>query len=1139
MNSSDDIPIAPDPGGTKAHRGPFGFTSILICLALATSHALDAQVIDGLRIRDSGALETSGIKIAVQVFDGDWDPASQNDTTTKASTGFPRKSSQAWKLQGHFTHPKAGVFRFSQKLTRHTDNQAEVHWALERDNAVNLNAIAVTIDLPLDTFKGKTVLVDNEPILLPETYEKGRILLLTKDCKTISIPLTTGKLVFTGNLNALVQDNREWGEGPFSARLSFTPDSGPVTRAECSLKMAIACLDSRPLDLRTAANMGLADEIAGDQKGGWTDQGAENDLRSLKPGTLILGGIKFVVTDPAANNGKSVLVFHGRDRDYFLKEAEISGDDKSAAWLYMLHASAWTAPYGERIGTIRLQYTDGTSADRPVVIGAEVGNWWSPTDLKNGWVAWTAANTSAFVGLQLSRFPVDKPVRKVEFLPTGKSVWMVVAATLSTETLDFSMVNSPLYVGAGPHWAPITHVRATEKGSILDLSFLQRETGIPAGILGPVVVKNGHFEFSGRAGKRVRFNGGNVCFTANYLEKTEAEAFAEYVASLGHNALRIHHYESGLMDPEGPPGAQQIRPDQLDKLDYLIYCLKQRGIYITTDLFVSRPTRLGDLPGITAPVGMSDYKALALLGPARKDFEKWARWLLTEHVNPYTTFPLGKDPVLVALSLINEDNLDACWQSSDTTKRITLEKFAAWLSKEGIPEGRGAERNGHFTRFLVETQLDAFKEMSAFVKGLGVRTPLTDANMIDSPRWIWLRKDLDYVDSHGYWDHPSFPEGDWRLPFGFQNRQPLKSLGSLPGVQGGTRIFGKPFTVTEYQYVYPNPYRAEGSAIAAAYACLQDWDGLYRFALSHSRDNLVGETALAGFDIVADPIHVLGERMVSLSFLRGDVRPAANAYPFVIDKDYYLKSDGMSAEVWAAQFPASYWQLGWVSRIGSAWSEYAPRIPEIKAAVTPQTHSTPTLPNTRTFHVGDNLGEELEAAGALAAGVWSLTNKHVKSETGEIELDGNAATLRVASPRFEALVLADKGSLTAARLSAKSLEGYGALYLASIDGVDIARSRRLLFLHLTDVLSQNLKYRSRQKSLVETWGTPQRLVAAGRMAVSIKVDKPGELKCWGCDLAGKQIEEIPLQVNGEAISFTAETVKDGKARFMVYELGRP
>ena len=67
--------------------------------------------------------------------------------------------------------------------------------------------------------------------------------------------------------------------------------------------MADAAEAGTPLDLRAALNFGFADEVAGDGKGGWSDQGAENDLRQLPTGRLTCDNVSFEVVNPAANGG--------------------------------------------------------------------------------------------------------------------------------------------------------------------------------------------------------------------------------------------------------------------------------------------------------------------------------------------------------------------------------------------------------------------------------------------------------------------------------------------------------------------------------------------------------------------------------------------------------------------------------------------------------------------------------------------------------------------------------------------------------------------------------------------------------------------------------------------------------------------
>lgn len=134
----------------------------------------------------------------------------------------------------------------------------------------------------------------------------------------------------------------------------------------------------RPLGLRGTVNVGFRDEVAGDGRGGWTDQG-HNDLRHIDPGVQVLRGIPFDIIEPARNEGLSCLVLKGRAR------ADVP------AWaafdvgmvcdvLYFLHAAAWAGSPGTRVAEYILRYADGTQHSLAVRTDTHITDWWQPAD---------------------------------------------------------------------------------------------------------------------------------------------------------------------------------------------------------------------------------------------------------------------------------------------------------------------------------------------------------------------------------------------------------------------------------------------------------------------------------------------------------------------------------------------------------------------------------------------------------------------------------------------------------------------------------------------------------------------------------------------------------------------------------------
>ena len=79
----------------------------------------------------------------------------------------------------------------------------------------------------------------------------------------------------------------------------------------------------------------------------------------------------------------------------------------------------------------------------------------------------------------------------------------------------------------------------------------------------------------------VRFYGVNLCFGANYLSKVDAEMIVDRFVRCGYNTICIHHHD----------GDWHASSENRDRLDYLIAKAIEKGIYITTDLYVSRPVK--------------------------------------------------------------------------------------------------------------------------------------------------------------------------------------------------------------------------------------------------------------------------------------------------------------------------------------------------------------------------------------------------------------------------------------------------------------------------------------------------------------------------------------------------------------------
>ncbi len=175
------------------------------------------------------------------------------------------------------------------------------------------------------------------------------------------------------------------------------------------------------------------------------------------------------------------------------------------------------------------------------------------------------------------------------------------------------------------------------------------------------VTPDGHFRFENKT-ETERFVGVVNVAIANFPNKTEANIIASRMAKFGINLVRIH-----LMDVEGNYGlfqnpAQntlQISTDRLDKMDYFIKCLKDRGIYFNFCIHAGRIYKTGD--GIDSPVKNDQSKYVTLFNQKIIDLQKDFAQKIIGHVNPYTKLTYADDPAMANLELTNENSMFNGW----------------------------------------------------------------------------------------------------------------------------------------------------------------------------------------------------------------------------------------------------------------------------------------------------------------------------------------------------------------------------------------------------------------------------------------------------------------------------------------------
>lgn len=684
-------------------------------------------------------------------------------------------------------------------------------------------------------------------------------------------------------------------------------------------------------------------------------------------------------------------------------------------------------------------------------------------------------------------------------------------------------------VEAGAAWRPLAFPRDVVEGGPLDFSGLidPAHTG-PAGRFGFLVVgRDGHFEFEKRPGVPVRLMGTNLCYTANYLEKADADRLAALFRRMGYNTVRFHHYDVDLLKGGwNAPISHDFAPDQLDRLDYLFAAMKNAGLYVTIDLMSSRKFPKGEIPGWDRDAHW-DFKALFPIVPGAFDaFEKFAAKLLN-HVNPYTGLAWKDDPALVSICPLNEDSIASVWKTNKPVEEAYRARFNEWIAERGrTPPAADAklEDSPLFAEFLNDVKIASNRRLAAFLKDLGVRALVTGDNWWDTMIQTQTRADFDFVDNHLYADHPyGWPESRWNQKSALREKNIAYAM---PGLKMPTRIFGKPFTVSEFNWCAPNQFRAEGGAMMGAYAALQGWDALYRFAWAHDRKDITALRAMRQFDTAVDPLSMLTEKQIMLLFGRGDVKPAKRAMVYAVTmRDAARRGLG---DMWSrGLFPRAFTQQGFNARIGSQWIDDGRALAgAFDMVVAPEPLADSAALGDRPFTLLRDLPDPVRVDGEYV------------SDTEEIFFNPDRGTLRVVTPRTEALVGPAGVDLAGKALAVSGKDEFASVSASAMDGRALADSGRVIVFHLVNVLGEGMEFENDEMKRVWHWGSPAFLARAATATVTLRNADP-TLRVHALDLAGERLRPVDATYRDGAYTFQATTAGDHTPAALVYELAAP
>jgi len=417
---------------------------------------------------------------------------------------------------------------------------------------------------------------------------------------------------------------------------------------------------------------------------------------------------------------------------------------------------------------------------------------------------------------------------------------------------------------------------------ILDFSYL---LDAPAGKHGFVQSKDGHFYFEN--GTQIKFFGVNLVFGCAMPPHETADIIAERLARNGINMARMHH-----VDHESPNASlinysdgksQTIHESNIERFDYLVYKLKEKGIYIHIDTHTLRKFTKDDgldfdddLPPGVKTITYYNKRIIEL----HRDYMQ--KYLC--HKNKYTGMRYIDDPCIAIVQMVNENSI--FWYNMRemplSYKQELDQLFNKWLlNKYGEDKynGKGslmgiwgenvvdqnsseAQLNADSVLFYTKITNDYYIDTSKYLRDMGVKCVINLTNLPANIAELYCIAQGEVVQNNGYWNHP---EGGFRVPVKFHDGEMIKldprKNHHLPFSQNltarfaGSKVTDKPFMVTEYNVCYPTAFRSDVMLTLAAYGAYQDWDGLILFSYAHqSAENFAVKDKIEGFfDSYNDP----------------------------------------------------------------------------------------------------------------------------------------------------------------------------------------------------------------------------------------------------------------------------------------------
>jgi hypothetical protein len=629
----------------------------------------------------------------------------------------------------------------------------------------------------------------------------------------------------------------------------------------------------------------------------------------------------------------------------------------------------------------------------------------------------------------------------------------------------------------------------------VNLSFLLDP---PAGKHGFLGVKGNRFVFED--GVEIRFWGTSMIGSACFPPQNLAPDIAERLSRFGINLVRFQHLDAAWAEPNlfmwDENQGVLFNPETLDRLDYFLYQLENRGIYAFMDGLDSRVIRAEDhiLEWQGVPPG---FGGLIHFSPAIQSLYRDFLLSFWSRRNRYTHLEYRDSPMIVMAQLFYDNNIKP-YPPMKLPYTIELhDRWRQWQQHKAQPF-EPQERNRileqptfepppdldlkkttrDMQNFLVELVGETNVLFHDFLRGVSVKCPITGTGLFENPTDLLPQRLHDFIAASGIWNQPLH---QFRY---YPNRNmievDLEQESDLFSELAFARLKNKPFVVSEWGNPWPNEWRAELPLWMAAMACLQDWQGCISSGYRTIYDPQISHM-FAPYELFNDPCVIGLFPAAALLFHQNEIQSARRTARIRFDENY-------------------------------------------------QSEEEPLTPlNTRATRLASSMKIEIDLDNKSSAPfVFSTTTpenlneKRLRADKNQnLRRDPERGLILIDTPRAQAAIGQLKNVLPddLSQIKLDSEEEFGVVCVSSMNKNSISRSNDLL----VSIVSQarNSDFSARQE------GGGSMIENAGRAPILIK-DTPVRLfirtvrKDWTIQLVqpdGGTNENLPYQIEKDALSF--------------------